>query len=134
MQNEPGRLADATKAISDSGVNVRALVVADTETYGVLRFIGDNTEKAAEALKNAGFTLKITEVVAVEMPDTPGGLAKVLQILKDNGINVGYLYAFFRKSKDNAVVIIRVEDPAATTAVLDKSGVKTLSEEEVYSL
>ena len=133
MQNEIGRLAEATQAISESGVNIRALVVADTETYGVLRFISDNTDKAATALKAAGFTLKITDVVAVEMPDAPGGLSKVLLILKDNGINIGYLYAFFRKSHDNAVVIIRVEDPAAASAALQKAGVKTLASEEVCS-
>ena len=132
MQNEPGRLAEATKVIADAGVNIRALVVADTETYGVLRFIADDTEKACAALKSAEFTIKQTDVVAVQMPDKPGGLSNVLELLKNNGINVGYLYAFLQKSCENAVVIIRVEDPAKTEEILNSNSLKVLGPDEVY--
>ncbi|HOO55745.1 MAG TPA: ACT domain-containing protein [bacterium] len=134
LENKSGRLAEATEAIGESGVNIRALSVADTSDFGILRCIVSDTEKTLKVLKERGFTASATEVVAAEVPDSPGGLAGMLQMLQENGINVEYLYAFVTKSRDNAVVILRVENNEGAIALLEKGGIKTLSEEEANNL
>jgi hypothetical protein len=134
IENKFGRLSEATEAIGDSGVNIRALSVADTSDFGILRCIVNDPDKALKVLKERGFAAHATEVIAAEIPDVPGGLAKQLKILRDSDINVEYLYAFVTKSRDNAVVIIRVEDPGKTVELLKKGGMTVLSQEEVSAL
>ncbi len=134
LENKFGRLAEATEAIGQAGVNLRALSVADTSDFGILRCIVNDTDKALKLLKEKGFTANATPVIAAEVPDVPGGLAKLLKIPKDNNVNVEYLYAFVAKSRDNAIVILRVEDIEGTTKILQKGGVKVLGEAEVASL
>ncbi len=134
IENKSGRMAEATRAISDAGVNIRALAVADTSELGVLRLICDDMDKALGALKDAGFTATANNVIAAQVPDRPGGLADLLEKLRDNGINVEYLYAYFTKTTDNAVVIIRVDDKEKTAETLEGGGIRLLSPEEVYSV
>lgn len=134
IENKSGRLAEATRVIGNAGVNIRALSVADTSDFGVLRFIANDTDKALGALKDAGFTATATEVIAAEAPDTPGALAGLLEALSENEINVEYLYAFFRKSKENAVVILRVEDNEKALDLMRRGGIKVLQADEVYSV
>jgi hypothetical protein len=134
IENKSGRLAEATRAIGDAGVNIRALSVADTSDFGVLRFIADDTDKALAALKGAGFTATATGVIAVESQDSPGALAELLEKLCAGEINVEDLYAFFRTSKENAVVILRVEDNEKTLELMRKGGIKVLQAEDVYSV
>jgi hypothetical protein len=134
LENKFGRLAEATEAIGEAGVNIRALSVADTSDFGILRCIVSDTEKAIALLKEKGFTANATPVIAAEVPDVPGGLAKLLKIPRDNNVNVEYLYAFVEKSGDNAIVILRVEDIENTKKLLEKGGVKVLSEAQVSSL
>jgi len=134
IENKSGRLAEATRIVGNAGVNVRALAVADTSDFGVLRFISDDTAKAVAALKEAGFTATATEVLAAEVPDRPGGLADMLELFSENGINVEYLYAFFKKSHENAVIIIKVEDREKTVELLNSKGIKLMSADEIGTL
>ncbi|MFW5769744.1 MAG: ACT domain-containing protein, partial [Spirochaetota bacterium] len=92
------------------GVNLRAITIADTADFGILRLIVDDYEKALKLFKDGGFTAKVTEVLAIEVADEPGGLARVMKIFEDNNVNIEYLYATLEKSADKAVVIFRVED------------------------
>jgi hypothetical protein len=134
LENKSGRLAEITRIIGEAGVNIRALSVADTSDFGVLRFIASDTDTALAALKGAGFTATATRVVAAEVPDQAGGLASLLEVLSSNGVNVEYLYAFFKKTGQNAVVILRVEDRDKTLDLFEKNGIKVLTPEEVYSV
>ncbi|HOY65040.1 MAG TPA: ACT domain-containing protein [bacterium] len=134
LENKYGRMAEATEAIGEAGVNIRALSVADTSDFGILRCIVNDTEKALKVLREKGFTASATPVVAAEAPDEPGGLARLLKIPRDNNVNVEYLYAFVTKSRDNAVVILRVDEYEKLISLLEKGGVKVLTEQEVVSL
>jgi hypothetical protein len=134
LENAPGRMAAVTRALADSGLNLRAFCVADTENYGILRVIVDDPEGARDALKEAGFTARLTDVIAVEVPDHPGGLADVLEKLDRAGVNIEYLYAFCEKCRDNALVIFRVEDIDAAVKTLTEGGVRVLSGAEVAAL
>lgn len=123
IENKAGRISDVTGVLSDAGVNIRALSVADTSDFGVLRLIVDNNLKAEEALKNAGFIVRETKVVAVKVEDRPGGLHSILEILKQSGINVEYMYAFIRQSGQNAIMIFRFDQPEEAISVLTGKGV-----------
>jgi len=115
---------EITEALGESKINLRALSLADTSDFGVLRMIVDNVDKALSVLKDRGFIVKETEVVAVEVPDKPGGLARVLEILCIANINVEYMYAFFEQPKDKALLIFRFEDPGKAIDVLSGEGIQ----------
>jgi hypothetical protein len=110
LENKTGRLADVTKLIADAGINIRAISIADTADFGILRLIVDKPGEAAEALAKGGFTTRMTDVLAVEIPDKPGSLAAVMDIFKTTGVNIEYLYASLEKDCSTAVVIFKVED------------------------
>ncbi|NPA15540.1 MAG: ACT domain-containing protein [Deferribacteres bacterium] len=134
LENKAGRLAEVAKILGENGINIRALSLADTTDFGILRLIVDDRAKAKEVLKQAGFTVGITEVIAVEVDDQPGGLAKVLTTLADNGLNVEYMYAFVEKSRDKAVLIFKFENLDKAIDVLTKAGITILPGEKVYNL
>jgi hypothetical protein len=134
LENKSGRLAAITKALSDSGVNIRALSVADTADFGILRLIVDDTDRATRALRAEGFTVGRVDVIAVEVSDKPGGLARVLAVLHEAGINVEYMYAFVEKSSENAVLIFRFEDPDMAITILQNAGIRILKSDEVSSI
>ena len=134
LENKSGRLAEVTKILSDGGVNIRALYLADASDFGVLRFIVNDTKKAKEVLQKNNFTVVKTEVIAVEVPDRPGGLAEILDILKNESINVEYMYAFVERSSDNAVIIFRFDEIDRAIDALTKNNVTVLTGEKVYSL
>ena len=134
LENKSGRLAAITKILSDNGINIRALSVADTADFGILRVIVDQTEKAKQALKDAGFTVGLTDVVAVEVTDKPGGLGEVLAVLDQVEINVEYMYAFVEKSSQNAVIIFRFDDADTAIEVLQNAGIRILSGDEVRAI
>jgi hypothetical protein len=134
LENKSGRLAAITKILSDSGINIRALSVADTADFGILRIIVDQTDKAKQVLKDAGFTVGLTDVVAVEVADKPGGLSEVLAVLNQVEINVEYMYAFVEKSGQNAVIIFRFDDADTAIEVLQNAGIKILSGDEVRAI
>ena len=134
LENKSGRLAAITKVLSDNGINIRALAVADTADFGILRIIVDQTDKAKQVLKDAGFTVGLTNVVAVEVADKPGGLSGVLAVLNQVEINVEYMYAFVEKSGQNAVIIFRFDDADTAIEVLKNADIKILSGDEVRAI
>lgn len=134
LENKKGRLAKVCRVIGDAGVNIRALSIADTTDFGILRLIVNAPDKAYEALAQAGFVVSITDVLAIEVNDAPGGLADVLEKLDAAGINVEYAYAFIGSAAEEALVIIRAEKPEEALSSLEKIGVKTLRGEELYTL
>jgi hypothetical protein len=134
LENKAGRLAEVTKVLGEGGINIRALSLADTTDFGILRLIVDQYDKAREILKQHGFTVGKTEVVAIEVPDRPGGLAWVLQILSDSDVNVEYMYAFVQHSGKNAVIIFRFDNLEKAIELLKQQGVRIYSGEEVYRL
>jgi len=134
LENKAGRLAEVTKVLGEAQINIRALSLADTTDFGILRLIVDQYDKAREVLKQNGFTVGKTEVVAIEVPDRPGGLAWVLQILSESDINVEYMYAFVQHSGKNAVIIFRFDNLEKAIELLQKQGVRIYTGEEVYRL
>ncbi|AIH04691.1 MULTISPECIES: ACT domain-containing protein [Thermodesulfobacterium] len=134
LENKKGRLYEALKAIADHGINIRALSIADTSEFGILRMIVPQPEEAKKVLEEAGFTTKITNVVAVGIKDEPGGLAGVLKHLYDADINVEYIYAFVEKSGEKAVVVLRTNNLDKTIDLLQEKGVHLLSWEEIKEL
>ena len=131
IENKSGRLAEVSRTLGEAGVNIRALSLADTSDFGILRLIVDKTDLAKSALKERGFTVSKTEVVAVEVPDRPMGLSGILQILDRSEVNVEYMYAFVERCGENAVIIFRFDEPEAAIEVLTQNGVKVLEGERV---
>ncbi len=134
LENKAGRLAEVTRILGEGQVNIRALSLADTTDFGILRLIVNDNTRALKILKDNGFTVGETEVIAVEVPDRPGGLAGILAILADRGMNVEYMYAFVERSGENAIIIFRFDDIDAAISLLQLRGVKVLPGEVVYSL
>jgi len=134
LENKTGRLAEVTGILSEANVNIRALALADTSDFGVLRLIVDDNIKAVKALKNRGFTVGRTDVVAVEVEDRPGGLHRLLDMLHKAEINVEYMYAFVQHSGENAVMIFRIDNIDEAVRVLEEHNVKVINGSEVYTL
>jgi hypothetical protein len=134
LENKSGRLAEVTGILARAGINIRTLSLADTADFGILRLIVDRTERANGVLRETGFTVAKTEVIALEVPDVPGGLARILSVLDGAGINVEYMYAFARQSADKAIVIFRFDELDKAIRVLLDAGVRVLKGEEVYAL
>jgi len=134
LENKSGRLLDLTRALGDSEVNVRAMCVADTSDFGVVRLIVDDPDKAHDSLKARGFTVKETTVIAVEVDDTPGGLSKVMAPLVEQEMNIEYLYCFLEKAGENAIVIIRVEESEQAVGALKNTGFRVVPAGELYAM
>ncbi len=134
LENKSGRLAEVAEVLALAGINIRALSLADTVDFGILRLIVNDTEKAKRVLKEKSFTVGKTEVVAIEVPDRPGGLAGILKALDGAGINVEYMYAFVQRSGENAIILFRFDELEKAISVLQKAGVKILKGEEVHAL
>jgi hypothetical protein len=134
LENKAGRLAEVTNILGKSGINIRALSLADTTDFGILRLIVNDMEKASRTLKDHGFTVGETEVLAVEVPDHPGGLGEILKIIQDAGLNVEYMYAFVERSSDNAVIIFRFDNVDEAMRVLLEKGVTILNGQKLYAL
>lgn len=134
IENKSGRLAEVTRVLGEKGVNIQALSLADTSDFGILRLLVDNTDVALETLKEGGFTVNKTEVVAVEVPDQPGGLCEILQVLDSAEINVEYMYAFVDRNAGNAVIIFRFDEIDSAIDTLQDKGINILSGEQLYNL
>lgn len=135
LENKSGRLAAVTDLLHRHNVNIRALSIADTSDFGILRLIVDQPQLAFNALKSEGFSVSVTEVIGVEMPDSPGGLAGVLKILDSNGFNIEYLYAFIGwGDAEAALVICRVERTEEAVQCLLDNGIKVISGEKLYQM
>ncbi len=134
VENKKGRLAEITKAIAAADVDIRALSIADTTDFGILRLIVNKPDVAAAALKEKGITVSVTNVIAVGINDTPGAFSVPMQILADADIDVEYMYAFITRKSEKAYVILRVADNDAAAKVLMDKGVEILSEEEFHEM
>jgi hypothetical protein len=134
LENKSGRLAEITTILAENDINIRALSVADTADFGILRLIVDDVEKAKTILKDGGFTVGKTDVLAVEVADKTGGLATVLRSLHRADINVEYMYAFVNKTGENAVLIFRFEKMDEAIEVLQKDGFTLISRAQICAL
>jgi hypothetical protein len=134
MENRKGRLAEVTRILGDSGINIRALALADTSDFGILRLLVDRTDPAIEALSKAGFTVRGTEVVAVEVSDRPSGLSTVLALLQGAGINVEYMYAFLERRCDSAILVFRFEETERAIEALHEANIKVFTADEIEHL
>ncbi|HDQ40274.1 MAG TPA: ACT domain-containing protein [Desulfonatronum sp.] len=134
LENRAGRLTDVTRVLSEAGVNIRALSLADTSDFGILRLIVTDHERAKETLKANGFTVGRTSVVAVEVDDRPGGLHRILELLSNSQINVEYMYAFVQQSGKNAVLIFRFDRTDQAIEILQKNSIKIIPGKDLYNL
>ena len=134
IENRAGRLETVARLLGQAGINIRALSLADTSDFGILRLIVNRPEEAEKILREHSFTIRMTDVVAVEVPDVPGGLAKVLGVLGAKGVNVEYMYAFVQHSGKNAVIIFRFDNLEQAIELLQKEGIYIYKGEEVYRL
>lgn len=134
LENKSGRLLEVCNRLAEEGVNIRALSIAETADYGVLRLIVNDPDKAMRTLTSGGFTVSETEVIAVEVPDEPGGLAGVLVPLYDANVNIEYIYCFVEKSGKSAMVVFRVEQIDEAIRAIQGGGYKVMREEEVYRI
>ncbi len=132
LENKSGRLAEVTRTLKNHKIDIRALYIADTTEYGILRMIVDQPDQAQEVLSKAGFTVSSTSVIAIAIADRPGTLDDALETLSSGSISVDYLYAFVGRSSDDAIVIIRVENPQLALEKLDETGIRVLDSKEVY--
>lgn len=134
VENKPGRLAEITAILKQKNIDIRALSIADTTDFGILRLIVDDPDRAEKALKEAGFTVSLTKVIAIGVEDKPGGLADALAALNEAGIAVEYMYAFLSREASTAFVILRVADNDHAIQVLSKAGHQVLSCEDIRTL
>jgi hypothetical protein len=133
LENRPGQMAEPCRLLAVGDVSIRTLTMADTERFGILRLIVADWQKARQILEDAGYIVNVTEVLAVEVSDHPGGLAGLLATLKDTDLNIEYMYAFTFGREDRAVLIFRFADPDAAGAKLQAAGVNLLDGVEVYN-
>ncbi len=134
LENKCGRMIRVSEVLGEAGINIRALSIADTSDFGILRLIVDQPDKACAVLREKGFMASVTEVIAVEVPDVPGGLAKVLTPLEAAGINIEYLYAFVQKRTEDALILMRVENIPAALQALQENGITVIGSERIYDL
>jgi len=134
LENRAGRLEEVTRILAENEVSIRALSLADTSDFGILRLIVSDHEKAKKALKENGFTVGRTSVVAVEVDDRPGGLNAILQILSKGGVNVEYMYAFVQQSSKTAIIVFRFDKTDQAIELLGLNGIKVIPGETLYNL
>ncbi|MDO4749061.1 MAG: hypothetical protein Q4A12_07810, partial [Eubacteriales bacterium] len=133
VENKQGSLVSITETLAANDINIRALSIADTEEFGILRLIVIDTEKACDILTKEGFLIKVTDVVGVKIGDAPGKLSKALQVLDDNKINVEYLYAFMARTEKHAYVVLRVADNNAAEQALESAGFHLITDNDIIN-
>ena len=134
VENKQGTLVDITDTLAVSGVNLRALSIADTQDFGLLRLIVNDNDTASSALQEKGYILKITEVIGVKIGDQPGKLSKALSVLAEAGVNVEYLYAFMARTQKHAFVVLRPTDNAAAEKALEENGFHLITDADLEKL
>ncbi len=133
VENKSGKIADVLGVLGENGIDISALSIADTTDFGIVRLIVNEVERAAAVLREYGAVVKITDVIGVSVDDTPGGLAKVLNVLKDNGIELDYIYAFVGRTGKNASVVMKCDDAEKTLKSLGDAGIKIITSENIYN-
>lgn len=134
VRNKPGALSAICKLLAESGVDMRAMFISDTKEFSILRLIADDTEKAAEVLRDQNCIVSINPVIGVAVPDAPGGIAGMLRVLSETGMNVEYTYAFVAHPGERAYVVLRVTDIAAAEDILKKAGFLLITEQDIQNL
>ena len=134
VQNKQGALVDITETLAKHEVNIRALSIADTQEFGILRLIVNDNDTALRTLSDEGYLLRTTDVVGVKIGDAPGKLSKALKVLDENAINVEYLYAFMARTEKHAYVVLRVADNAKAEAALENAGFHLITDADVLKL
>lgn len=134
IENTPGKLAAFTKLLGDHHIDLISLSIADTTNFGILRGIVADYERAEKLIAQAGYTVCLTDVLAVSVPDVPGGLASVLRTLGESGISIEYLYSFVRDAGQHAYIIFRVEEIDRAERILTENGVRLLSQDEIIRM
>lgn len=134
VENKSGRLAEITQALAKAEIDIRAMSVADTSDFGILRLIVDKPEEAVNAFKEEGMTVSLTSVIAIGVQDKPGEFAKAVKVLSDNNIGVEYMYAFISREKGRAFVILRVDDEDRAIEILKQNNIQLLTSEEIHGM
>ena len=135
VENKQGALSKIITLLSDSGVNMRAVSIADTQDFGILRVIVNDIDKATEALKNNNVIVRANNVIGVELTDKPGALARVLELLTAGGVNVEYMYAFVTPgNSDGAYLVLRARDNQKAEKILSDNNIKMLSDEDIKAM
>jgi len=134
LENKIGRLAEITALLGETDINMRALAIADTAEFGILRLIVDKPDTACNLLRQRGFAAQETDVIVVEVPDEPGALAQILKVLEESSLNIEYLYAFVEHSGKNALVVFRIEKIKEAVQVLQTADVRIMGPEDIYEL
>jgi hypothetical protein len=134
LENKRGKLAEVTGVLADNNIDMWAISIADTTNFGILRIIVDQPEKAVKVLRYAGYTVSTTKVLAVEVPDRPGGLHRVLKILSDEGVSIEYLYSFVRRPAERALILFKVDRLDDAVDILKRAGINVLTNDQVYNL
>jgi hypothetical protein len=134
LENRKGRLFEVTRLLGKSGINIRALNIAETDDFGVLRLVVDKPEEALSVLKTGGFVANTTDIVAVEVPDRPGGLSEVLSVISEKGLNVEYMYGFVEKKTDQALLVFRFDNTEKALSALKAGRIRIVAETDIQSL
>ena len=134
LENRKGRLFDVCALLGKNRINIRALTIAETQSFGVLRIVVDKSDTAVKLLKENGFVANLTDVVAIEVPDKPGGLADVLKVFADNDVNIEYMYGFVEKFSDKALLVFRFEDTDLAQRILAENNIKIVTEKDIEGL
>ena len=134
VENKPNKLAEAMKLLRSSKINIRAMALADTKDFGILRLIVNDTDKTVDIFKAASYAVTVTEIVAISIPDAPGQLSRVLDILGEKGVNLEYLYAFIGKSDKSVSFVIRVDDNNSAYDALTDAGIIQLTENDIAEM
>lgn len=132
LENKTGALGEVVKFMAENNVNLRALSIADTEDFGILRIITDDPDSTIEKIKNAGYSAKLTNVLAVEIDDKPGSFSKIVDVLSNEGISIEYTYAFLSKKADRAYIIIRADNSEKASELLKKSGITVSQQQDLF--
>lgn len=134
LENKPGRLAEFTDVLSENKIDMRALSIAEAADFGIVRIIVNDVYNASTVLKDSGYVFSITKVLAIEIPDEPGSLSKIIRVLGNNEINLEYMYAFTTRKKGYAYMIMRVEDNQKAIDVLSRNGIRPICQDELAEL
>lgn len=131
IENEPGKLAEITRTLANNGVDLKASCIAESVEFGILRCIVTNPEEVVALLKRSGYAASVTDVVAVELEDRPGGFADVLEILAEAGIDVGYVYSTIHSKKGSAMIVLKVAEPGKVIDILGAKGINLYKASEL---
>lgn len=133
LENRPGHLSHVCEVLAQAGIDIVTMTLADTSEFGILRLIIRDWQRAKEVLESVGFTVNLTDVMAIEVVDEPGGLEKILKVAESGGLSIEYMYAFACKPKKHALIVIRFDDISRACSVMTDAGIGVLSADEFYN-